>query len=258
MILDKIVARKKIEVAKRKEEEPLPELLSTIEGSSLPRPFGASLLSGNGINIIAEIKRASPSAGLIAGNIDPKAVAAEYEAGGAAAISVLTDKDFFAGDLSYINMVKRIVSLPVLRKDFIIDSYQIYEARAYGADAILLIAAILDKDEIRAFLNLTETLGMEALVEVHDEHELLRVLENEARIIGINNRNLKTFEVSLQTTIDLVGLIPKKKIVVSESGIKKHSDIVRLKGAGARAVLVGESLMRASDRVKAVRELRGV
>ncbi|MFH1146332.1 MAG: indole-3-glycerol phosphate synthase TrpC [Pseudomonadota bacterium] len=257
MILDKIVARKKMEVAKRKEEEPLPDLLRIIEGCPAPRPFGASLVSGNGINIIAEIKRASPSAGMIAGDVDPKTVAAEYAAGGAAAVSVLTDRDFFAGDISYINMVKRDISLPVLRKDFIIDSYQVYEARAYGADAVLLIAAILAKDEISDFLNLAESFGMEALVEVHERHELLTVLDTGARIVGINNRNLKTFEVSLQTTIDLIGLVPGDRIVVSESGIKERSDIVRLENAGARAVLIGETLMRAPDRIKAIRDLRG-
>lgn len=257
MILDKIVAHKRLEVARRKEDEPLPILRQEIDRLAAPRPLSNALAAGSSINIIAEIKRASPSAGLIAGNIEPASVATEYEMGGAAAISVLTDREFFAGDISFLPLVKRTVSIPVLRKDFIIDPYQVYEARAYGADAILLIAAILGKEEMGLLLTLTHELGMEALVEVHDEAELFTVLKVGAKIIGINNRNLKNFEVSLQTTFKLCPKIPSGKVVVSESGIKTRSDMVRLEKAGIQAVLIGETLMRAPDRVKALWELLG-
>lgn len=257
MILDKIVACKRGEVDQRKIERPVSGLLKEIEICARPRSLAAALKSGTGINIIAEIKKASPSAGMIAGQIDPERVAIEYEMGGAAAISVLTDKVFFAGDINFLPLVRRSVSIPVLRKDFIIDPYQIYEARAFGADAVLLIAAILSQNEMKTFLDLVRELDMEALVEVHDEPELQQVLEAGAEIIGINNRNLKTFEVSLETTFALLGKIPEGKIVVSESGIKDRFDLGRLAKAGVRAVLVGEALMRASDRSQAVRELLG-
>ncbi|MDD5451277.1 MAG: indole-3-glycerol phosphate synthase TrpC [Desulfovibrionales bacterium] len=257
MILDKIVAHKRLEVARRREEEPIPVLMQEIGRLAAPRSLSSALTAGGGINIIAEIKRASPSAGMIAGNIDPSSVAMEYEMGGAAAISVLTDREFFAGDIAFLPQVRRTVSLPVLRKDFLIDPYQVYEARAYGADAILLIAAILGNRELKSFLDLTHGLGMEALVEVHDEHELHRVLETGAGVIGINNRNLKDFTVSLEATFNLCRKIPAGKIIVSESGIKTRSDIVRLEEAGIQAVLIGETLMRAPDRTKAIMELLG-
>lgn len=257
MILDKIVAYKRLEVARRKEEEPLSALKREISRLALPRSLSSALTAGKGIEIIAEIKKASPSAGMIAGYIDPASVATDYEMGGAAAISVLTDQKFFAGDISFLSQVRRTVSLPVLRKDFLIDPYQVYEARAYGADAVLLIAAILEGEDLRSFLHLTHELGMEALVEVHDEAEILRVLETGARVIGINNRNLKDLTVSLETTFDLYSRIPAGKVVVSESGIKTRADILRLEKAGIQAVLIGETLMRAPDRVKALRELLG-
>lgn len=257
MILDKIVACKKLEVARRRGEEPVSVLMQEIARLSLPRSLGEALSVGGGIQVIAEIKKASPSAGMIAGHIDPASVAMDYEIGGAAAISVLTDQEFFAGAISFLPLVKRTVFLPVLRKDFLIDPYQVYEARAYGADAVLLIAAILGKTELKSLLALTHELGMEALVEVHDETELLRVLEIGPKIIGINNRNLKDFTVSLETTFDLCGKIPAGKVVVSESGIKTRSDIIRLEEAGIQAVLIGEALMRVPDRIKALRELLG-
>ncbi len=257
MILEKIVAQKRLEVARRKEEEPVSAFLREIDLLAGARSLSSALTAGSGISIIAEIKRASPSAGMIAGNVDPASVAMDYEIGGAAAVSVLTDRDFFAGDIAFLPQVKRAISLPVLRKDFLIDAYQIYEARAYGADAVLLISAILTKKELRSLLGLTHELGMEALVEVHDEAELVMVLETEARIIGINNRNLKNLEVSLETTFDLCRKVPVDKVVVSESGIKTRADVIRLEEAGIHAVLIGETLMRAPDRVGALWELLG-
>ncbi|MEW5949489.1 MAG: indole-3-glycerol phosphate synthase TrpC [Thermodesulfobacteriota bacterium] len=257
MILDKIVAHKRIEVARRKEEEPIPVLMQEIGRVAAPRSLSSALTTGGGINIIAEIKRASPSAGMIAGNIDPSSVATEYEMGGAAAISVLTDREFFAGDIAFLSQVRRTVSLPVLRKDFLIDPYQVYEARAYGADAVLLIAAILGDRDMKTLLDLTHRLGMETLVEVHDEPELHRVLETGARLIGINNRNLKDFTVSPDVTLNLCRKIPAGKVIVSESGIKTRSDVVRLEEAGIQAVLIGETLMRAPDRTKTIMELLG-
>ncbi len=257
MILDEIVAHKKTEVATRQEWRPISALEEEIQQCAQPRSLAGALQTGPSIRIIAEIKKASPSAGMIAGDIAPEQVATEYEMGGAAAISVLTDQEFFAGNIEFLPLVKRSVSLPVLRKDFVIDPYQVYESRAYGADAILLIAAILEPGELKTLLSLTHELGMEALVEVHDEPELSTVLEAGAGIIGINNRNLKTFTVSLETTFELCRRIPAGKIIVSESGIKTRADILRLEAAGVHAVLIGETLMRASDRTRALQELLG-
>lgn len=257
MILDRIVERKRVEVREREVKVPLAWLMREVENCATPRSLSAALGGPDDISLIAEIKKASPSAGTIAGVIDPETVATEYEIGGAAAISVLTDKVFFAGDISYLSLVRRSVSIPVLRKDFLLDPYQVYESRANGADAVLLIVAILTPKELKDLYNLTRKLEMEALVEIHDEAELETALDAGAEIIGINNRNLKTFEVTLDTTVNLVKKIPQGKISVSESGIKDRKDIVRLHQAGVQAVLVGETLMRAPDRVRAVQELLG-
>ncbi len=213
------------------------------------------LKKGNKIKFIAEVKKASPSAGIIREDFNYLNIAKEYEAGGASAISVLTDKEFFKGDLKYLSEIKKTVSLPVLRKDFIIDPYQIYEAKAAGADLVLLIARILTKEQIDTFLALTHKLGMECLVEVHDIDELNTVLETEASIIGINNRNLDTFETNIETTLQLYHLIPEEKIIVSESGIKTRADVLNLEKAGIDAILIGETLMRSQDITQKINEL---
>ncbi len=213
------------------------------------------LKKGNKIKFLAEVKKASPSAGIIREDFNYLNIAKEYEAGGASAISVLTDKEFFKGDLKYLSEIKKTVSLPVLRKDFIIDPYQIYEAKAAGADLVLLIARILTKDQIDTFLALTHKLGMECLVEVHDIDELNTVLETEASIIGINNRNLDTFETNIETTLQLCHLIPEEKIIVSESGIKTRADVLNLEKAGIDAILIGETLMRSQDITQKINEL---
>ena len=196
--------------------------------------------------MIAEVKKASPSKGLIRADFDPEAIARSYESAGASAISVLTDEKFFQGSLDYLKLVKRTVSLPVLRKDFIIDAYQVFEARTAGADAILLIVAALPHDSLTALMNCASELGMDQLVEVHDESELETALEVGAPLIGINNRNLRTFEVTLDTTARLLPMIPRAK-TVSESGIFTRRDMVSLGAMGVDAVLIGEALMRQDD-----------
>lgn len=251
MILDRIVARKKEEVA---------ELLSC--GSEEPparvdppRGFMRSLVEFEGMAVIAEAKKASPSKGVICQDFDPVSIAADYEKGGAQALSVLTDVDFFQGSLSYLPAVRSQVGLPVLRKDFIIHEAQIHQARNFGADAILLIVAILDKVQLRDYRLLAEGLGMDCLVEVHDEWEGEAALEAGSRLIGVNNRDLRDFSVDLGTTLRVKGMIPGDIPVVSESGIRSYEDVRILADHGVAAVLVGETLMRAPDRVTALREL---
>lgn len=247
MILDKIYSHKREEVDENKRIIPVEILKEKCKDSSDIRKFSEALKRNNGINLIAEVKKASPSAGIIKKDFNHVNIAIEYETSGASAISVLTDKEFFMGDLRYLTEIKDTVNLPVLRKDFIVDPYQIYEARAAGADAVLLIARILSVEEMETFLSLSHSLGMECLVEIHDKNELEKVLETDAAIIGINNRNLDTFETNLDTTIQLHSLIPKEKIKVSESGIKTRADILKLEEAGIDAVLIGETLMRSKD-----------
>nr|WP_319775938.1 indole-3-glycerol phosphate synthase TrpC [uncultured Sphaerochaeta sp.] len=219
------------------------------------QPFKHAL-EGPGLSVIAEVKHASPSKGVIASSFDPTAIAKEYEKGGASAISVLTEPTRFLGDDSYLASIAESVSLPLLRKDFIITSYQILESRILGASAILLIAALLDHTTLSSFLSLTRSLGMDALVEVHDETELERALKAGASIIGVNNRNLHTFAVSLETSLRLIHSIPSSVTAVSESGIRGREDAILLKQAGFSAILVGEQLMRRDDRVQAVQELK--
>jgi len=206
-------------------------------------------------NLIAEIKKASPSRGVIREDFDPVEMAEVYEENGAAAISVLTDKKFFQGSINFLPEVRRVTGVPLLRKDFIIDEYQIYESRVYGADALLLIAAVLSREEMDSFLSLSRDLGLDCLVEVHSEEEVRKVLETSAEIIGINNRNLRTFEVDLSTTLRLKRLIPSNKIVVSESGIRSREEVRLLAGEGIAAILVGEALLRSEDVGEKMREL---
>ncbi len=255
MILDKIHAYKLKEVAENKRLVSIESLKERCKDVPEAVKSGTVLKRDNRIKFIAEVKKASPSAGIIREDFNYINIATEYEAGGASAISVLTDKEFFKGDIKYLSEIKETVSLPALRKDFIIDPYQIYEARAAGADLVLLIARILTKEEIDAFLALSHELGMECLVEVHDNDELEKVLETEAAIIGINNRNLDTFKTNLDTTLQLRHRIPEGKIVVSESGIKTRADVLALEEAGIDAILIGETLMRSRDISQKIKEL---
>ena len=252
MILDTIVARKREEVAALKRRG-LPILTQPVEP---PRGFMQALVNAPGVAIIAEAKKASPSKGVIQPDFDPVRIARNYQQGGATCLSVLTDVDFFQGSLDYIPLVRQTVDLPVLRKDFIIDPMQIDEAHAVGADAILLIAAILDTKQLRDYRLQAESLGMDVLVEVHDELELDAALAAESRLIGINNRNLNDFSVSLETTFRLLQKIPAGTPVVSESGITSVEDMRRLKEAGITAALIGESLMRAGAQDQLLREFR--
>ena len=257
MILDEIAKHKAQEVARAKELVPLDEL----KDRALQRPdrryFGEALLAQDGISLIAEVKKASPSAGVIREDFDAIEIARLYEDNGASAVSVLTDERFFDGSLEYLRAIRGAVHLPLLRKDFIIDPYQIYEARAAGADAVLLIVALLSDNELSSLLELAHELGMDCLVEVHTEDELRSALRSTARIIGINNRDLYSFRTDLETTFRLRELIPEERIVVSESGIKTPRDVERLRDHGVDAVLGGETLMRADDIGAAVRGLLG-
>lgn len=257
-ILDEIHKHKLSEVAENKRRVSIETLKEQCKKRQRTKSFGAALKSNTNIRIIAEIKKASPSLGVIREDFNPVEIARLYEANGASAISVLTDENFFQGSLSYLTAVKKSVNLPVLRKDFIIDPYQIYEARFAGADAILLIAAILSKEKIQRFLELANALDMDCLVEVHSELELKMVLQTDANIIGINNRDLTTFKTDLETTIRLRPMIPVGKIVVSESGIKKRTDIEKLMKNGVNSVLVGEILMKSDDIPHKLHELLGV
>ena len=257
MILDKICSHKLKEVVEAKKLVSIESLKERCKDSPQTGKFSKAIKKDNEIKVIAEVKKASPSAGIIREDFNYVNIAMEYEAGGASAISVLTDKEFFMGDIKYLSEIKEAVNVPVLRKDFIIDPYQIYEARAAGADSILLIARILTKEQIDTFLALAHKLGMECMVEVHDKNELEKVMETEAAIIGINNRNLDTLETNLETTLRLCHLVPDGKILVSESGIKTRADVLKLEEAGIDAILIGETLMRSKDIFLKMKELFG-
>ena len=257
MILDEIVETKRREVAQRKETIPLRSLLKAVEKMPPARDFKAALDADAGCAIIAEVKRRSPSRGLLRADFDPVRIAAEYEQNGAAAISVLTDETFFGGSDAILSAVRAAVSLPLLRKEFIIDPYQIHETRAIGADALLLIAAILTEVQLREYRELAASLGLAALVEVHDGTELEKALGAGAEIIGINNRDLKTFQTDLQTTLALAPLIPADRIAVSESGIRSRQDIETLTKAGISAFLIGETLIAAPEIGPKLEELLG-
>jgi indole-3-glycerol phosphate synthase len=256
VILDDIVKVKKGEVAGRKAAKPLAELEGMIAGMPPARDFGKAIGSGE-CAIIAEVKRRSPSRGLLRPNFDPVRIALEYEACGAAAISVLTDATYFGGSDADLTIVKQAVGLPLLRKEFIIDPYQIYEARTIGADALLLIASILTDGQLREYRELAASLGLAALVEVHDRKELERGLASGAEIIGINNRDLKTFVTDIRTSMELAPLIPKGRIAVSESGIRTRGEIETLLQAGIRAFLIGETLIAAPEIGPKLAELLG-
>jgi len=257
MILDEIIANKKKELAETKRQAPFPDIKSKALDAEPTRGFGKALSSPGDIRLIAEVKKASPSKGVIREDFDPIQIAQIYEKSGASCLSVLTEKKFFQGELEYLGWIRKVVKLPLLRKDFIIDEYQIHEARAAGADAILLIAACMEKQQIEDYLGIARRLGLDVLVESHTYKELDRSLHAGATLVGINNRDLSTFMVSLQTTLDLIKDIPDDCTVVSESGIMTRDDMVKLHQVGVDAVLVGESLMREKDIGKKVNELLG-
>jgi indole-3-glycerol phosphate synthase len=255
MILDEILDETKRTVGYSRFRVPLADLEKQAAAVGDARSLGRALRSGNGITCIAEFKRRSPSRGWIHRDADPVAVAATYQAAGAAAVSVLTDTPFFGGSLEDLRKVRATVRLPILRKDFIIDPYQIVEARAAGADAVLLIVAALRDRDLRELLSETELWGMQALVETHDADEIGRAVEAGARIIGINHRDLRTFEMNMDLAVAMRPKIPEDRIVVAESGIHTADDVSRMRKAGIDAVLVGESLMRSDDPGVALRGL---
>lgn len=249
MILNDIVAKRIEQLEREKERIPFPQMKQLAEASPMPRGFRAALQK-EGISIIAEVKKASPSKGVICENFDPAEIAAAYEKAGADAISVLTEEYYFKGSSAYLSAIRQKTSIPILRKDFIIDEYQIYEARFIGADAVLLIAALLNMDAIKSFSETARKLGLACLTEVHDMRELESALAAGCDIIGINNRNLKTFEVSLNVTKSLAESVPEDIILVSESGIRSYEDMQSVKSYGADAVLIGEAFMRESTAEK--------
>ncbi len=249
-ILKKIIHRKVEEVRARSARRPLPELRAALADADPPRGFAAALaarVDAGQPAVIAEIKKASPSKGVIRADFRPAEIAASYARGGAACLSVLTDMDFFQGSDAYLQQARAACTLPVIRKDFIIDPYQVHEARVLGADCILLIAACLDDAQLSELNALAQSLGMDVLIEVHDAPELARALALPGRLIGINNRNLRTFEVTLETTLGLLGAIPAERLLVTESGILGTDDVARMRAHGVNAFLVGEAFMRAED-----------
>ena len=245
-ILQKIVANTKTNLIHKKAEFPLEKIKSSLENLKLPRGKFKDNISSKDEAIIAEIKKASPSAGIIKEDFDPIKIAMEYESFGASALSILTEEDFFMGSIEYLKDVKKITSLPILRKDFMIDEYQIYESKLIGADCILLIASILTDQQLEDFITIAKKLELDYLIEVHDENELNRVEHFEDALIGVNNRNLETFEVDLNNSVRLRNTFKQKNIFISESGIKSREDMDYLKMNNINVFLIGESLMRGS------------
>jgi indole-3-glycerol phosphate synthase len=258
-ILDRIVAYKRQEIAAARAQAPDTQLEDAILRGVAPpaRDFRFALEHADGMAIIAEVKKASPSAGLLRADFDPVAIARIYEQNGATCISVVTDEPSFQGHLHYLDAIRYEVSPPLLRKDFILDRYQLLEARLAGADAVLLIAEILDEAALPRLLREAAELNLQTLVELYDRANLPRVLASGARLIGINNRDLHTFQTRLEHTLDLVADLPSDVCLVSESGIRTRGDIERLQAAGVRAVLIGETFMRSPDMGAKLRELRG-
>lgn len=257
-ILDRILARKIEEIAERSVRIPLAELIARVADLGDTRGFAAAIeakIEAGSSAVIAEIKRASPSKGVIRADFDPAAIAESYERGGAACLSVLTDADFFQGSEDYLRQARGACSLPVLRKDFTIDPYQVYEARAIGSDCILLIVAALEDSALLELSLLAAELDLDVLIEVHDKDELERALEIPAPLIGVNNRNLRSFEVSLDTSVNLRQRAPADRLLVSESGIATSEDIARLRAVGIDAFLIGETFLRAADPGAALQQL---
>lgn len=256
-VLDRIVEYKRGEIVAAKASRPLSEVQAALATAPPVRDFFQSLKSHHPMGLIAEVKRASPSAGLIRSDFDAVSIAKLYDANGAACISVLTDEHFFQGSLSYLTQVRQAVGIPVLRKDFILDPYQVYEARAAGADAVLLIAECLSDAELEELNNLVNELGMTALIEVYEPANVERVLRLSPRFMGVNNRNLQNFQTSLDHTIHLRTRIPDDVLLVGESGIHTREDVLKLQNSGVHAILVGESLMRSEDIGTSVRRILG-
>jgi len=255
MLLSKIIEEKKREIDRSRKKISLNDLKKAAESLYIRSTFKKNISRKGHINLIAEIKKSSPSKGIIRPNFDPVNIALTYQAAGAGAISVLTDERFFDGKLEYLKKIKERVTIPILRKDFIIDEYQLYESAAAGADAVLLIAHILTQEELRKYMDITKALGMDALVEVHNEEEVEKALFINAPIIGINNRDLTTFNVDLSVSQRLIRIIPETKIIVSESGITSYEEVMFLKSLGVNAVLIGETFMCTENIGEKVREL---
>jgi indole-3-glycerol phosphate synthase len=260
-ILDRIVAGKRRQLERRRLDEPLGILRTRLAQAAPPTRSLAEALRGPSLSLIAEVKRASPSRGILRADLDAQALTRTYVSSGAAAISVLTEKRHFRGSRDDLEAVRAVLDgrggprPPLLRKDFLFDAYHLFEARVYGADAVLLIAAILDRELLAELLALARTLDMECLVEVHDEEEMERALAADAQVIGINNRDLRTFEVDLAVSERLRPLIPRDRVVVAESGIHTRADVQRLRALGVNAVLIGEALVTAEDPAAKIREL---
>ena len=249
-VLKKILRRKMEEIVERAERLDLRQLSRQCEGLEAPRDFTAALrqrVEADQAAVIAEVKKASPSKGVLREDFDPAAIARSYEAGGAACLSVLTDVDFFQGSDDYLKQARGACSLPVLRKDFIIDPYQVYEARVMGADCILLIVAALGDAQLQELAGLADHLDLDVLVEVHDGEELERALHLPTPLIGVNNRDLRTFDTRLETTLELLPAIPEDRLVITESGIHERADVARMRQQGVNVFLVGEAFMRAED-----------
>lgn len=255
MILDKIIENKRSEVERAKISKPVDLLKSELQDLEKTRGFYQSIRPDGTTKVIAEIKCASPSKGVLRPDFNPVEISKSYARGGASAISVLTDSRFFKGSLNHLRDIRSSVEIPLLRKDFIIDHYQVYESRFYGADAILLIVAALDSTILKELLELAHSLDMDAIVEIHNEAELHKAIQVGSDIIGINNRNLKTFDVSLETSLRLCRLIPGDKIIISESGISSVDDIKRLRSAGINVLLIGETFMRSPEPGEELRKL---
>lgn len=253
--LKEIVAKKKEKIILAKQALPEEELRQKVQGLPETRPFREVISKPRNISLIAEIKKASPSKGVIREDFSPAQIAGIYQEAGVQAISVLTEEDYFQGNISYLNEVKNAVSVPLLRKDFILEPYQIYESRFFGADAVLLIADLLTRDQLSEFMGLADSLGLDYIVEAHTEKELKKLLNLKVPVIGINNRDLHTLEVDAKTTERLFILVPKDKTVVVESGIKTSQDVLFLKILGVSAVLIGEAIMSAPDIGKKIQEL---
>jgi indole-3-glycerol phosphate synthase len=256
-ILDQIVTTKRRELADALARVPVAELERRAARAAPPRDFRAALESGPGVRIIAEVKKASPSVGVIRTDFDSVAIARTYERHGAACISVLTDETYFQGSLAYVEAIRAAVGLPLLRKDFILDRYQLLEARVAGADAVLLIAEILDDANLGRLQHEARELGMQTLVELYDRENLPRVLASGARLIGVNNRNLRTFVTRLEHTFELIPELPADICLVSESGIRNRTDVERLEAAGVKAALIGETLLASPNIGAKLAELRG-
>jgi len=255
MILSRIIEEKRRSLEEAKRIKPQEELIREVKNLCVRSTFKKNISRPHHVNLIAEIKKASPSKGILRGDFNLLKIALTYQANGASAISVLTDERFFEGKLEYVRKIKESISLPVLRKDFVIDEYQIYESVAAGADAVLLIAELLSDDEMVKLYNVAASFGLDVMIEAHNEEDVAKALKTEAGIIGINNRDLHTFKTDLGVTQRLIRHIPQNKIKVSESGIKSYEDVMFLKSLGVNAVLIGEAFMESDDIAAKIREI---